>query len=83
MSEVQPQLCNGHGGAFPAYHSISGSDNEIAKENTESKLDGSIDLDKAIEKTSGTNELEHITKTIHYHDALFYIYTSGTTGCPT
>ena len=46
----------------------------------ESRLEGSINLDSAIEKSSSIKEPEHVTKSIHYNDTLLYIYTSGTTG---
>ena len=83
MSKVYHELCDGQGNELLAYHSISGSDNEILNENRESQLVGSIDLDNAIGKTSCRKEPEHIAKAIHYDDVLMYMYTSGTTGCQT
>ena len=81
MLEVYRELCDGQAdGQFPAYHSISGSDNEILNNDTESRLDESIDLDNAIGKTSCRKEPEHAAKTIHQSDTLLFLYTSGTTG---
>ena len=73
--EVHRNLCEANDGKFPAFHSISGSDSKMT-----SQLEGSINLDKSIEKMSSSKEPDEISKSIHYHDLLLYIYTSGTTG---
>ena len=78
--EVHKELCETNGGKFPAFNCISGSDPDLLNLSCESQLEGSINLDSAIEKSSSIKEPEHVTKSIHYNDTLLYIYTSGTTG---
>ena len=83
--EVYQQLCDGQGGNFPAFYSVSGSDLHIVEKDCDSyfrrgAVKGSTHLDAAVANMSSLKEPDHITKSIHYWDSLLYIYTSGTTG---